>query len=678
MTSRAVSAPEILAPAGGPEAFAAALAAGADAVYLGLGELDARRGADGFAVAELGELVAAAHARGVRVHLTLNIMLGPREVGRAARTLAWAERCGVDAVLIADAGLLDLMRCFPGLAAHVSTQAGIGSAAGVRAAAGLGLARVVLARELSLAEIAACTGQGAEVEVFAQGALCFAVSGHCSMTSWVGGRSGNRGTCTSICRVGWSCNGGDTARPLDMKDVSAVRMVPELARLGVASLKIEGRLKTAAWVAEAVGLYRRARTGAADAAELWREAELLGAYTGREMTDAYLDGGRVGLVHPDAGRAAAAGEPPGDQDPPRVLTAACAAEGRGLRWQAACGAVRLDFATNRPVASAGRAVDWAGFRERLRALLPEGVQLGACDDRTGGLLLPRRTANDIAARLAAAARVRDDGVDRLGLAIPDAARALLAPRRPHPDNRRRLADRPDRVRLDLAAAAAFAAAVPDVPATVEVRSPAELAAARAALGGRLTAALPPVVYQADLPALAAVCRACAEAGLPVEVGGWDGWQLAREAGCGRLHAGPGFNVLNPLAARALHARGCATVHIGREIDGAMLADLCAAADVPLVLGVFGRPPLMLTRAWSKAPPWTMEDGRGTVRIAPRQEGPVVALRSADPFDWRGLDRPGVCVAGLEADLCASPDPVGEWRAGRDPSAHRFNLDRTLA
>jgi putative protease len=264
-----MTTPEILAPAGGPEALDAAIAAGADAVYLGLGELDARRGADGFEVRQLPALVAKAHASNVRVHLTLNIQLGGRELGRAARTLAWAEQSGVDVVLICDPALLDLMPAFPRLHVHWSTQAGIGSSAGVRAAKALGIERVVLARELSLDEIGPCAQQGPEVEVFAQGALCFAVSGRCSMTSWIGGRSGNRGTCTSICRVNWSCNGGDHARPLDMKDSSAVRVLPQLAALGVASLKIEGRLKTADWVSKAVSLYRRGVAGAASGAELW-------------------------------------------------------------------------------------------------------------------------------------------------------------------------------------------------------------------------------------------------------------------------------------------------------------------------------------------------------------------------------------------------------------------------
>ncbi|MCX8040451.1 MAG: U32 family peptidase [Planctomycetota bacterium] len=669
--------PEILAPAGGRAAFEAALTAGADAVYLGLGELDARRGAEGFSVAELPELVARAHEAGARVHLTLNIVLATRELGRAARTLAWAESSGIDAVLVCDPALLALCSAYPRLSFHWSTQAGVSSSAGVRAARALGVQRVVLARELSLAEIAACTGLGVETEVFVQGALCFAVSGRCSMTSWVGGRSGNRGTCTSICRVGWSCNGGALARPLDMKDLSAVRVATQLRALGVSSWKIEGRLKTAPWVQEAVRLWRRARAGEADPAQLWQEAQRLGAYAGREMTDAYLTGARVGLVHPDDGRAPGLGAAVGDQDPPRVLDLRCHPEDRGLRWLAHCAGRELSFVTQRPQAHPGRALDWAALCARLRAALPEGAVLGACLDETGGLRLPRRTVNEVVARLAAWLRPRADGIDRLQVVIPEAARRILAPPAPHPDNRLDLRCSPTRLRCDLAALPALAPATGDLPIAVEVRERAAVLRAHQLLGARLIAALPPVLYEHELPDAAAVCAYCAQHGIALEANGWDGWMLAQDAGCRELHGGPGLAVLNPLAAQALAAQGCRSVHALPEADDHQLADLCAACAVPLIITVFGRPPLMYTRAWSQAPPWTMRDARGSIEIAPRQEGAVIALRPCQPYDWRGLAYPGIRAAALEMDLCASPDPLREWRQPRRPDAARFNLGRTL-
>ncbi len=683
---------EILAPAGGPEQLAAAIAAGADAVYLGLGELDARRGAVGFAIADLPKLVAQAHAAKVRVHLTLNIQLGWRELGRAARSLAWAEQSGVDAVLIADPALFALMPAFPKLEVHGSTQAGVSAASGVAALAALGARRVVLARELSLDEIAPCCAVGPEIEVFAQGALCFSVSGRCSLTSWVGGRSGNRGTCTSICRVNWSCGGSEPGRPLDMKDSSAVRVLPELAQLGVASLKIEGRLKTAAWVGEAVGLFRRARASEETPEALWAAAERLGAYTGREMTDAYFTGKRIGLVHPDQGRSAA--DPSlaacDDQDPPRNLTVTIEAPARGLLIRVACAAIHAEITIPASKAHPGRAVDADGLRERIAEILPDDVTLVALDDRTGSFLVPRRVANDLADRIAALLRPRADGIDRLRVTIPDAARAALTASAPHPANRTALTAAPDRARVDAESAVLFASHIPTVPVIVEIHLPAEVDRLHAALGNRLIVALPPVIYQGQIADLTAVVARAAALGLTVEINGWDGLGLARGLLAPRgvlasrgnsgatLIGGPGIAVLNPLAARVLAEQGCSLVTACGEADATMLADLCAACPVPLAITVFGRPALMTTRAWKNAPGWEMQDAKETVRIHTRREGPVVVLRPDEPFDWRSVRDPRFTAAVLEMDLSAAADPVGEWRSLPDAKASRFNLERELA
>lgn len=667
---------EILAPAGDEAAIQAALAAGAGAVFFGLGELDARRGAQGITASRLPEVVKAVHAGGAKAHLTLNITLAARELGRAARTLAWAEQCGVDAVLVCDPALLALAPCFPRVEIHFSTQAGIASSAGVRAAKILGATRVVLARELSLEEIRPCVGHGVEIEVFAQGALCFSVSGHCSMTSWVGGRSGNRGTCTSICRVNWSCNDAHFGRPLDMKDNSAVRVIPDLLAIGVDSLKIEGRLKTPAWVGEAVGLYRRAIAGEASADELWTEAQQLGAYTGREMTDAYFTGKRVGLVHPDEGRIAAIDPPQDDQDPPRPVIVTCRKEQMRVHWEVHHGTAVETFSTTAPPAKKGRAVDAWELRTRIAEALPDGLAL-ADEVDFGNLVLPRRTANDVAEHIAAwLRRLADDRIDRLKIDIGDAARAILAPRERHPANRLTSTAQADRARVDAEAAAAFARAVSEPTLVVELREAAAVEALHAAIGPRLIVALPTVIYDGDLPALAAVVATAVRLDLAVEVNGWDGWWLVREAGA-TWEAGPGLAVLNAVAARHLATLGCRAAMISCEADAGKLAACCADADTPLILPVFGRPALMSTRAWSKAPGWTMSDARGSITIAPRKEGPVVVLRPAEPYDWRGRAIADVAAAHVEMDLSASPDPVGEWRSRPDPKVHVFNLDRDL-
>ncbi len=296
---------EILAPAGSRAALEAALQAGADAVYFGLKHLNARRGAANFTPEELPDIVHRVHQAGGKAHLTLNIDIHQRELGLAARTLALAAEAGVDAVLVRDPALLALRPHFPRLDFHFSTQAAVTTSAGVQAAKAMGLSRVVLARELSQAEIAAAAAvPGVETEVFVQGALCFSCSGRCLLSSWGGGRSGNRGACASPCRVPWTNADGQTANPLSMHDLCLLGHLDALRAAGVASLKIEGRLKSPAWVAQAVSLYRHAADKTALPAALQAEADRLGEYTGRMMSSGYFNADRHDLTAPSARPAA--------------------------------------------------------------------------------------------------------------------------------------------------------------------------------------------------------------------------------------------------------------------------------------------------------------------------------------------------------------------------------------
>jgi collagenase-like PrtC family protease len=287
---------ELLAPAGDRACLVAALEAGADAVYLGLTALNARRYARNFSEPELEEACELAHGLGRRVHLTLNIDLAQSELGRAAEILEIASRLKIDAVLVRDPAFLSLKPHFPELEYHLSTQACVASAADVEAARDLGIRRVVLARELTLAEIAAASRvQGIETEVFVHGALCLAVSGRCLLSSWVGGRSGNRGQCTSPCRVPWTLDGRPGGTPLSPHDLSLAARVGELRAAGVRALKIEGRMKNPSWVRSAVKLLRKGIDGTATPEQIAAEAERRPAGT-RRLTSAYLDGRRTEIV----------------------------------------------------------------------------------------------------------------------------------------------------------------------------------------------------------------------------------------------------------------------------------------------------------------------------------------------------------------------------------------------
>ena len=274
---------ELLAPAGSKEALVAAVQSGADAVYLGVDDFNARRGARNFPPEDLRLAVAYCHLRGVRVYLTLNTLVADRELHALASTARVASEAGVDAILVQDWGALDtLRRVVPDVPLHASTQMTVHTLSGVEEAARLGLTRAVLARELSRGEIAEiCRRSPIEIEVFVHGALCMCYSGQCAMSAVIGQRSGNRGLCAQPCRLPY--NGG---HPLSLKDNNLADHVPELMDMGVACLKIEGRMKRPEYVAAVTGIYarllreRRAPTGE-------ERAQLAEAFSRDGFTDGY-------------------------------------------------------------------------------------------------------------------------------------------------------------------------------------------------------------------------------------------------------------------------------------------------------------------------------------------------------------------------------------------------------
>lgn len=249
---------ELLAPAGSPEALLAAVQNGADAVYMGLGSFNARRSARNFTDETFAAAVAYCHERGVRVYLTLNTLLTDRELPDAAETLRKASAWGVDAVLVQDWGLWQLARtAAPDLPLHASTQMSLHTLAGAKRAAELGMERVVLARELSARDVEGiCRACGVEVEVFAHGALCMCYSGQCAMSAMIGGRSGNRGTCAQPCRLPYTV-GEKSGYLLSLKDNNLAPYLNQMAQMGVACVKLEGRMKRPEYVAAVTGIYRR-------------------------------------------------------------------------------------------------------------------------------------------------------------------------------------------------------------------------------------------------------------------------------------------------------------------------------------------------------------------------------------------------------------------------------------
>jgi len=294
--------PELLAPAGSPEAVVAAVENGADAVYLGGAKFNARQYAANFTGDQLLGVVAYTHRHNVKTYVTVNTLLKTEELPEALEFLAWLKAVKVDAVIIQDVGLLNAVhQHLPDLSLHASTQMAVHNAAGVRFFAARGISRVVLARELSLEDIAEIyRSTGAELEVFIHGALCVSYSGQCLMSSMIGGRSGNRGRCAQPCRLPYTLiNGqgreeGGVRHLLSPRDLMTIELLPELVNAGVKSLKIEGRMKRAEYVATVTRVYRKALDRLAANPNDYRvtEEEIgeLAQIFNRDFTTGYLEG----------------------------------------------------------------------------------------------------------------------------------------------------------------------------------------------------------------------------------------------------------------------------------------------------------------------------------------------------------------------------------------------------
>ena len=282
---------ELLAPAGSMEALRAAVCNGADAVYLGADTFNARMNARNFSAADLQEAVVYCHVRGVKVHLTLNTLVLDREMPRAAELIRMAASCGVDAFIVQDLGMVSLCRQLaPDVPIHASTQMSIHSLEGVLEAAALGSSRVVLARELPAEEIAhICKKSPVEIEVFVHGALCMCYSGQCYLSSVIGRRSGNRGQCAQPCRLPYGYGRFESTRyPLSLKDNCLAGELDELRRMGVASIKIEGRMKRPEYVAIVTRAYRTVLNGGKLTQADLQELET--AFSRQGFTDGYFKG----------------------------------------------------------------------------------------------------------------------------------------------------------------------------------------------------------------------------------------------------------------------------------------------------------------------------------------------------------------------------------------------------
>jgi len=283
---------ELLAPAGSLEAFFAAMEKGADAVYAGLKEFSARAKAKNFTLQQMEKMIAYAHGMERKLYVTLNTLVKENELPQLVDTLSSLEAMGVDGVIIQDMAVARIARrFFPSIPLHASTQMTVHNSAGVQQLAELGFERVVLSRELHIDEIREIVAKSSiGIECFIHGALCFSLSGQCYFSSFLGGHSGNRGRCAQPCRRQYKYRGKE-GYYFSTNDFSSIDLIPQMVAAGVESLKIEGRMKSAEYVAAVVGAYRKVLDAGQDAipAAIAEAKELIKLSFGRVPTRGFLD-----------------------------------------------------------------------------------------------------------------------------------------------------------------------------------------------------------------------------------------------------------------------------------------------------------------------------------------------------------------------------------------------------
>lgn len=677
--------PEILAPAGDFDVFQTAINAGADAVYLGLKQFNARRGARNFSAQELEQAVHYAHERQCKVYLTLNIDLAQRELNQALHAVVLADSLGVDGILIRDPALLALIPYFPKLSFHFSTQAAISSSAGMNTAQLLGIRRVVLARELTREEIRACAQVNTvETEIFVQGAMCYSISGRCLMSSWVGGRSGNRGTCASPCRVPWGKAKESTeCHPFSMHDLSLVPHIDELAQMGVDSLKIEGRLKQGAWVQGAIQQFKEKAA---------KTDVRLGHYTGREQTDGYYTGERDQMVG-ESGRIAAsentttATDVPEDnaQDTLHITLHEDEKKGLNFLWVyhnsygTFTGEMRMPF---RPVKKAKKAMTLADL---MAALTIDNTQ---CSFDTPPLdfemlLVPTSCNNVINALTLFVRNARKEPDTTLKNPIPDAVKNCFD-FTPNPKvNNKPLGTVPNRVRIDRKNYATLVAKFPQITYIIPCESCAdaqEIASATPQLS-KCILSLPCVIYEAMIPEINKLLEWTEAHKVTVEINNWDALSLVQKYSL-TYEAGPGLAVLNAMAAHQLNSLGFRSVYVAPESDQIQIETLCEKTDTPLSIINYGYPPLFYTRLVPQpcfASGEILTDSRGNT-IRAHKEGDLWVYRPTQPFSWIQEVNPKIQALHYVADLSGATAPLEELTqimAKKTKEASIFNYKRNL-
>ena len=585
--------PELLCPAGSMEAVRAAVASGADAVYMAGTRFNARRNAKNLTEDELREAIAYCRERGVRTHITVNILFCDRELPEVVSYAESLAAMGADALIVADIGAAALIHArLPDLELHASTQMTLSTAEAVQAAADLGFSRAVLARELSLEDIRSVRAASPiEIEVFAHGALCMCWSGQCYLSSLIGRRSGNRGLCAQPCRLPYGVEGapGASAYPLSLRDLCAAKLLSDLRDAGVASLKLEGRMKSPGYVACVTRIYADCLREDRPPTEA-EQAELFAAFNREGFTSGYLENAR--------GREMFGHRPEDAPPPPEFVLREGHEPGRvpvGLALSA-----RPGLPVTLTVSDGEREIALSGEipEEALRPADPERISEALA--MTGGTPYVPAVSLDISPRvylpLSEVKRLRREALSRLSeqRRCPPAHRvaAPLPPVEPAPPLPCRWtvqAERPEQVGAEVLALSPARVCLPleicEDPATAE-------------LLGRLpedclpVVTLPPVARPGDMAEIRRLLSAARAAGFRGALCGNLGFcRLVTDAGlslCGDL----GLNVFNSRTAEVLSRLSFTSAALSFELPLGALRTL--RSPIPGEAVVYGRLPAMVT------------------------------------------------------------------------------------
>lgn len=620
---------ELLAPAGSMEALRAAVCNGADAVYLGADTFNARMNARNFSAADLQEAVVYCHVRGVKVHLTLNTLVLDREMPRAAELIRLAASCGVDAFIVQDLGVVSLCRQLaPDVPIHASTQMSIHSLEGVMEAAALGCSRVVLARELPAEEIAhICKKSPVEIEVFVHGALCMCYSGQCYLSSVIGRRSGNRGQCAQPCRLPYGYGRFESTRyPLSLKDNCLAGELDELRRMGVASIKIEGRMKRPEYVAIVTRAYRTVLNGGKLTPSDLQELET--AFSRQGFTDGYFRGqtgsdmfGRRQEGEDTADLFASARATYEQGEPQRIGVRFYAMIRRGEPAQ---------LAVEDPDGNLCRTRGPVPEQAVYRSLTPQDLEQQL--KKTGGtpyLCTAVRSSLDPDLMLPASAinAMRRDVIAELtakrGRAAPARLNAYDEP--PRYDG---IAGEPQ-LTIAVRTAGQITSRMLSMKPTVLYVPLSELAEhpdlrQRVSVETQLAAILPRVIWSGELAPVARQLRTVYEMGVrQVLAGNLGQLHIARAAGFA-VRGDFGLNIVNSRAMRYLREQGLDSQLLSFELTLPQIRDISKA--VPAELLIYGRLPLMLMEnCVMKNRTGICACQTGTVRLVDRvgEEFPIV-------------------------------------------------------